>query len=147
MLNRKINILRFAAFGYNLFGFVYFVWAEMPLVTTEVTMGGEGFTILHASDFQLDVPLGGLRWIPESIEAEVLGAPEVAAQRVFDFALQHQVDLLALTGNLLCPTNSSARSLSFLEEQFTRMHEHGIPVVWATGSIDPLENWPTSMTW
>ena len=110
-------------------------------------MTGEGFTILHASDFQLDVPLGGLRWIPEAIKAEVLGAPEVAAQRAFDFALQHQVDLMALTGNLLCPTNSSARSLSFLEEQFTRMHEHGIPVVWATGSIDPLEAWPTSMIW
>ena len=110
-------------------------------------MAGEGFTILHASDFQLDVPLRGLRWIPEAIEAEVLLAPEVSALRVFDLALKYQVDMVALTGNLLCPTEASARSLSFLEGQFIRMHEHGIPVVWATGSSDPLDAWPTSMTW
>jgi hypothetical protein len=123
------------------------LWTETPIVTTEVTMAGEGFTILHASDFQLDVPLGGLRWIPEAIEAEVLAAPEVSALRVFDLALKHQVDLVALTGNLVCPSESSARSLAFLEEQFTRMHEHGIPIVWATGASDPLDAWPTSMTW
>jgi hypothetical protein len=110
-------------------------------------MAGEGFTILHASDFQLDVPLGGLRWIPEAIEAEVLAAPEVAALRVFDLAIEHQVDMVALTGNLLCPSKSSARSLSFLAGQFARMHDHGIPVVWATGASDCLDAWPTSMTW
>ncbi len=27
------------------------------------------------------------------------------------------------------------------------MHEHGIPVVWATGATDPLGEWPTSMAW
>lgn len=110
-------------------------------------MAGEGFTILHASDFQLDNPLGELRWIPEAIEEEVLAAPEVAARRVFDFAIEHEVNLLALTGNLLCPSKSSARSLSLLCEQFERMHGHGIPVVWATGHSDPLGDWPTSMTW
>ena len=110
-------------------------------------MAGEGFTILHASDFQLDNPLGGLRWIPEAIEEEVLAAPEEAARRVFDLAIEHQVNMLALTGNLLCPRKSSARSLSFLSDQFARMHEHGIPVVWATGATDPLGDWPTSMTW
>jgi hypothetical protein len=110
-------------------------------------MAGEGFTILHASDFQLDNPLGGLRWIPEAIEKEVLAAPEEAARRVFDLAIEHQVNMLALTGNLLCPRKSSARSLSFLSDQFARMHEHGIPVVWATGGTDPLGDWPTSMTW
>jgi DNA repair protein SbcD/Mre11 len=110
-------------------------------------MAGEGFTILHASDFQLDNPLGGLRWIPEAIEDEVLAAPEVAAQRVFDLAIEHRVNMLALTGNLLCPRNSSARSLSFLSSQFARLHEHDIPVVWATGASDPLGEWPTSITW
>ncbi|MBT7254996.1 MAG: hypothetical protein HN882_08340, partial [Planctomycetaceae bacterium] len=110
-------------------------------------MAGEGFTILHASDFQLDVPLGGFRWIPEAIEEQVLAAPQVAALRVFDLAIQHQVDMLALTGNLLCPSKSSARSLSFLLDQFNRMHEHGIPVAWATGASDPLDAWPTSMAW
>jgi len=110
-------------------------------------MAGEGFTILHASDFQLDVPLGGLRWIPEAIEAEVLAAPEIAALRVFDLAIEHQVDMVALTGNLLCPSRSSARSLSFIEGQFSRLHDHGVPVVWATGASDPLDAWPTSMIW
>jgi len=110
-------------------------------------MAGEGFTILHASDFQLDNPLGGLRSIPEVIEEEVLAAPEVAAQRVFDLAIEHRVNMLALTGNLLCPRKSSARSLSFLSGQFARMHEHDIPVVWATGASDPLGEWPTSITW
>jgi exonuclease SbcD len=110
-------------------------------------MAGEGFTILHASDFQLDVPLGGLRWIPEAIKSAVLAAPEVAALRVFDLAIKQRVDLLALTGNLLCPVKSSARALSFLEGQFARMHEHDIPVVWATGASDPLDAWPTSMAW
>jgi len=110
-------------------------------------MAGEGFTILHASDFQLDNPLGGLRWIPDAIEEELLAAPEVAAQRVFDLAIEHRVQMLALTGNLLCPRKASARSLSFLSDQFARMHEHDIPVVWATGASDPLGEWPTSMTW
>jgi len=27
------------------------------------------------------------------------------------------------------------------------MHEHGIPVAWATGASDPLDAWPTSMNW
>jgi hypothetical protein len=144
---KQINILYFVCFSYNLDEFIYLFCTETPIVTTEVTMAGEGFTILHASDFQLDVPLGGLRWIPDAIEAEVLAAPEVAAQCVFDLALKHQVDMIALTGNLLCPSESSARSLSFLEGQFTRMHEHGIPVVWATGGSDPFDAWPTSMSW
>jgi hypothetical protein len=110
-------------------------------------MAGEGFTILHASDFQLDTPLGGLRWIPDAIEEAVRSAPEDAALRVFDLAIEHNVDMLALTGNLLCPKRSSARSLSFILRQFTRMHEHGIPVAWATGVSDPLEAWPSSVRW
>ncbi|MEC7566967.1 MAG: hypothetical protein VX738_14895 [Planctomycetota bacterium] len=119
----------------------------MAEVTTEVTMAGDGITILHASDFQLDVPLGGVRWIPEAIKQELLDAPRSAAQRVFDSAVTRQVDALVLTGNLVAPERATAASLDFIQSELLRMEQNGIAVIWATGTMDSITQWPRCMRW
>ena len=110
-------------------------------------MAGDGITILHASDFQLDVPLGGFRRIPEVIKQELLDAPRRAAQRVFDAAVTRQVDVLVLTGNLVSPERATASSLDFIQSELLRMEQNGIAVIWATGSADAITRWPRCMQW
>ena len=76
-------------------------------------MSGQHFRFLHASDFALDEPLHGCRRGAGSRCAELLiDAPYLAAERVFDAAIEERVDFVVLIGRprRSCSTPRRGRS-------------------------------------
>ena len=91
-------------------------------------MSGQQFRFLHAGGFALDQPLHGLAEIPEPLEELLIAAPYQAAQKVFDAALEERADFVVLTGDLIDLARPSPRAISFLLDNFERLHAHGISV-------------------
>lgn len=108
-------------------------------------MANRPFRFLHASDFHLERPLGGLIEPPPHLRDLLLDAPYHAAENLFDTALVEEVDFIVLTGDVLDMERSGAYGLSFLVEQFERMAAEGVAVYWIGGKIDPPERWPDSI--
>ena len=107
-------------------------------------MSGQQFRFLHAGGFALDQPLHGLAEIPEPLEELLIAAPYQAAQKVFDAALEERADFVVLTGDLIDLARPSPRAISFLLDNFERLHAHGISVYWAGGRLDPPQDWPAA---
>lgn len=99
---------------------------------------------LHASDFRLDVPVGGIAEVPEHLRDRFLDAPYHAARRVFDAALAEEVNFVVLSGGLVHARRSGPRGPAFLVEQFERLHARGIGVYWAGSSADRPDAWPSA---
>lgn len=97
---------------------------------------------IHASDFQLERPPGGVSEVPEHLRTAFAEAPYRAVERLTDLALAEQVDFVVLSGNLLEAEATGPRGPLFLAEQFARLGARGIAVYWAGGETDPPENWP-----
>ena len=84
-------------------------------------MSGQSFRFLHASDFHLEEPLGGLAEVPPHLGELFLDAPFTAAERVFDVAVRERVDFVILSGDILEPTLAGPRGISFLLNQFATL--------------------------
>ncbi|MDO4575475.1 MAG: hypothetical protein Q4D98_09725 [Planctomycetia bacterium] len=85
---------------------------------------------LHASDLRLHVPATCWTMREEAIRAELLEAVWATAERVFDAAVVQKVDFLLLTGEVMDSEQVGPRGNAFLEKQFRRLAEVGIPVYW-----------------
>ena len=107
-------------------------------------MSGQPFRFLHAGGFRLDQPVSGLVEIPEPLIDSLIDAPFVAAQKVFDTAIEERVDFVALNGDLLDLSSASPRALTLLLDNFQRLDERGIAVYWACGRLDPAQDWPAA---
>jgi exonuclease SbcD len=104
------------------------------------------FRFVHASDFHLERPLGGLAEVPEHLQDLFIESAYGAAQRVFDTVLAEEAELLVLSGDVLSVRHAGLRGPLFLVEQFGRLAERDIPVYWAGGRADPPGSWPTAIT-
>jgi len=102
------------------------------------------FRFLHAGAFRLDQPPAGLSEVPEPLIDLLIDAPYLAAQKVFDAAIEERVDFVVLTGDLVDLAHASARSVAFLLDNFERLGSHGISVYWAGGRLDPPQDWPAA---
>ncbi|MEX2176713.1 MAG: DNA repair exonuclease [Pirellulaceae bacterium] len=105
-------------------------------------MAGQHFRFLHASDFALHEPLDAAPDAPASLRELLIDAPYLAAQRVFDAAIEERVDFVVLAGDLVDLQLATPRALAFLLEQFERLDKQGIAVYWACGKLDPQQDWP-----
>ncbi len=100
---------------------------------------------LHAGDFRLQEPVRiGLHW-NDTVADTLLEAPLKAMCRVFDLAIDEQVDFVLLSGDLLHPYQTTPRSWTALREQFDRLAQSKIPVYWAGGRLDGPDHWPAAM--
>jgi exonuclease SbcD len=99
---------------------------------------------LQAGDFRLDTPMSGLPEIPEQLLGLLIDAPFQAAERVFDAAIRERADLLLLTGELLDLQSPTPRSLAFLHDQFQRLKQSGVRVLWAPNAADSAHRWPST---
>ena len=70
------------------------------------------FRFLHASDFHLDQPLGGVIDVPEHLRDPFIDAPYQAASRVFDAAISERVDFVVVAGDILHPPTATPRGRS-----------------------------------
>lgn len=105
-------------------------------------MTNHPFRFIHAADLHLESPVTGLSYLPEHLQAKVLGAPKEAAERLFKEALAEKVDFVLLVGGVLDPLKTGAWGPLFLLEQFEKLRMEEIPVFWACGTDDDAANWP-----
>ncbi len=106
-------------------------------------MTEQPFRFLHAADFQLDQPLHGLTDIPDPLRGILIDSVYRAAERVIDTAISEQVAFVCLGGDLLNLALPTARSMSFLREQFERLDQSQIPVYWSLDGTHQEQRWPS----
>jgi DNA repair protein SbcD/Mre11 len=103
------------------------------------------FRFLHASDFRLDQPLGGIAEVPNHLRELFIEAPYSAAEKVFEAAVLEGAKFLILAGDILRPLFAGSRALLFLGEQFEKLAARGIDVYWCGGDLDSPDDWPASL--
>ena len=105
----------------------------------------QAFKFIHASDFHLDQPIRGLAELPIHLKSVLANAPYESARKVFDLSISERVDFVLLSGDLFDLSCSGPRPAAFLLSQFERLADKGIEVYWCSGSVDPIDRWPTSI--
>lgn len=105
-------------------------------------MPASGVRFLHASDFRLDQPVGGLASLPPPWRDLAREAPRKAAQEVFDLCLARQVDFLLLSGDLIDVPQAGRTQLRWLLDQFERLSAANVSIYWAPGRCDGPSVWP-----
>lgn len=100
---------------------------------------------LHSSDWLLETPVGGIAEVPAELREPFLDAPFLAAERVVQAALDHQVDFVVLAGDILPIEQASPYSFEFLLRQFQKLADQDIHVYWAGGNTDDLDLWPAQL--
>lgn len=108
-------------------------------------MADASFRFLHAADFHLETPPGGIAEIPPQLRDLFLDSIYYAAERVFETAVSEEVEFIVLAGDILDPQLTGPRGPLFLSEQFARLAARGIAVYWAGGRVDPPDAWPSSV--
>ena len=108
-------------------------------------MSQPALRFVHTSDLHLERPLGGVAEVPPHLRDLFLNAPLEAAAQVFETALSERVDALLIAGDVADFDLAGPRAIVFLQEQFERLATQGIPVYWASGTVDPAESWPASV--
>lgn len=103
------------------------------------------FSFIQASDFRLDTPCAGLTGLPTEVRERIVEARYLAAERVFDAAIEHAVDCVVLSGGLLDARLPGLRGPSFLVDQFRRLARHGIDVYWSGASLETRGRWPAAL--
>jgi DNA repair exonuclease SbcCD nuclease subunit len=111
----------------------------------EALMSNLPFRFVHAGDFHLEQPLGGVAEVPDHLSELFIEAPYAAAARVFDAAVIEEAAFLILSGDILHPLYAGPRGVTFLCEQFTRLAEREIAVYWVGGTVDSPDEWPASI--
>lgn len=93
---------------------------------------------LHAADLHLGSQLKTQhRQATGSIET-LNSAIYTAVERLFDTAIEENVDFVVIAGDLYDEDSRSVKANAFLEEQFNRLADRNIPVFVAYGNHDPV---------
>lgn len=99
-------------------------------------MALESFRFLHASDFHLDQPPGGLSELPPELIVPLIESTYQAVDAVVDAAIREDVEFVVLSGDLIHFPTASPRAVDFLSAQFERLDEKKIPTYWLGGRLE-----------
>jgi DNA repair protein SbcD/Mre11 len=103
------------------------------------------FRFLHAADLHLDKPAAGVADAPGQLVDLLVDCPLLAGRRVFDAAIEHHVDFVVLSGDIVDLNRAGPRAMASLVEQFERLAAKDIAIYWAGGTIDSAD-WPIHHT-
>jgi exonuclease SbcD len=92
--------------------------------------------ILHAADLHIDSPLGGLVAYDGAPVDEIRGATRRATENLVKYALDHDVDLVVLAGDIFDGDWRDFNTGLFWIAQLSRLKDAGIPVVLVAGNHD-----------
>jgi DNA repair protein SbcD/Mre11 len=95
-------------------------------------------TFLHTADLHLDSPMIGLSKLPEKIYKRLLNSTFVALKRIVDVAIEKQVDLLIIAGDVYDGEDRSIRAQVKFRQEMERLATRGIPVYLTHGNHDHL---------
>jgi DNA repair exonuclease SbcCD nuclease subunit len=93
----------------------------------------------------LDQTLFGAADVPPEALDLFANAPLEAARRVFDLAVEHQVDGLLLAGDIVDFRRAAAAEHQWLGDQLARMHDRAIAVFWLDGTAERRGRWPAEL--
>ena len=96
----------------------------------------DSFRFIHASDFHLDQPPGGLTYLPPELIEPLIESTYKSVDAVFDAAIRERVEFVVLSGDLIHFPTASPRAIEFLNAQFRRLLEKKIPVYWLGGQLE-----------
>ncbi len=101
---------------------------------------------VHVADVHLDTSFAGRS---EAVRRRLRDASRDAFRRAVDLAIREDVHAFLIAGDLFDGDRLSFRTERFLLEQTTRLGDHGITVVYATGNHDPgsPETGPRPLPW
>lgn len=91
---------------------------------------------LHAADLHLDSPLQRLESYEGAPVDEIRNATRVALQRLVDLALQQEVDLVVIAGDLYDGDWRDHNTGLYFVQQISRLTREGIPVLAIRGNHD-----------
>ena len=97
-----------------------------------------GVRLLHAADLHLGSPLRALGDASADIAERLARASEVSVERIVTTAIEAEVDLVVVAGDLYDREARSVRANQFLVDQFARLAERDIPAYVVHGNHDPL---------
>ena len=102
----------------------------------QIPKGSHAVKILHAADLHIDSPLGGLTAYEGAPAEEIRGATRRATENLIQAALDHEVSLVVLAGDIFDGDWPDYSTGLFWNEQLGRLHAAGIPVVSVAGNHD-----------
>ncbi|HTZ72136.1 MAG TPA: DNA repair exonuclease [Acetobacteraceae bacterium] len=94
------------------------------------------YKILHAADLHIDSPLRGLEADPDAPADLIRGATRAAFSKLVDFALEQNVAILLIAGDLYDGDWQDWRTGQFLVRELERLTRAGIRVVAISGNHD-----------
>ena len=94
------------------------------------------FRFFHAADIHLDSPLTGLASIEGRVAERIRTAPRAAFEALVERAIQEQVDLFVIAGDLYDGSWRDYKTGLFFAEQMGRLNQAGIPVFVLHGNHD-----------
>lgn len=103
--------------------------------------GHNAFRFLQAGDLKLGLVPFGISDVPEETREQLLDAPYQAVKRVFDAAIEHQVDFVLLVGELVTNTtidgSIGSRAATFLLQHFERLNHEGVEIYLSGDTVLP----------
>lgn len=94
------------------------------------------FKFLHAADLHIDSPLKGLERYDGAPVDEVRGATRLALEYLVELAIDERVNFLLIAGDLCDGDWRDYGTGLFLNSQFSKLRDHGIPVITIRGNHD-----------
>jgi DNA repair exonuclease SbcCD nuclease subunit len=94
------------------------------------------FKFLHAADLHIDSPLKGLERYEGAPVNEFRGATRLALESLVELAIVERVNFVLIAGDLCDGDWRDYGTGLFLNSQFSRLRDHGIPVVTIRGNHD-----------
>ncbi len=92
--------------------------------------------ILHAADIHLDSPLQKLSQYEDAPAEQIRDASRAALNNLTDLAIDQEVDLVAIAGDLYDGNWKETRTGMFFVKQATKLRDAGIPILVIRGNHD-----------
>ncbi len=102
--------------------------------------------ILHAADLHIDSPLGGLTAYEGAPVDEIRRATRRAAENLVTTAVEEEVDLVVLAGDIFDGDWRDFGTGLFWVSQLSRLNDEGIPVVGVAGNHDAASEISRNLT-
>ena len=96
--------------------------------------------LLHLADLHLDSPFIGLSKHLQAIQDQLIQAPYQAFERAVSVAINRQVDIVLIAGDVYNADRPSIYAQHFFLKQLDRLHQAQIPVVFSHGNHDYIKS-------
>ncbi|KRL03179.1 metallophosphoesterase family protein [Liquorilactobacillus capillatus] len=93
---------------------------------------------IHTADLHLDSPFEGLKNIPNTFFKQLYTASMTAFTEIVDEAIKQTVDFVLIAGDVYDNPHPGVAAQLFLQKEFTKLQEAGVPVYICLGNHDYL---------